>query len=1193
MHTFKLVGNIRMTKRLSFIIYCFTSVVTGSEQTSSAIHPDQESNPSPSSFTPLQETSSKKNNPFKWAWGTQSYQPLHLRQRRAPGLFPIFEKQVAFRQRFVSRAPKVFLDARYYLNNSRFSRYSLLPLFFNTQRRQRSVTHNDKTNSTDSCAPKSLSPPPPPPFVRLPVLVKEKNVYYQNIIERTYTKPMIKRVSSFIPPPPPPPQITTDMISARQKSRKVDQILKHPERSFAPTLDQIPETPDASLLKRTLESGDESLLAETKEKTHDFKYYPLLYFYQLTSRYVILDTEATGLGHGHAITEIGCVEIKNLQRTGNKFHVLINPERDVSAPAHKITGHTWKKLSKYPSFCGVSQNLLRFFGNSPLVLHNQHYDLKLINESLNYSEGTTIKLEKEHIVIDSQPFAKSLLPSNKVGLRALAQHFGIASESSNHRHAALDDAEMLTDVFMQLLKLNSGNFPNNSRWLQIPPYEFDKELQTLELSPGKYTFQNLGFNLPLPKSLFFSMNMFHPKFFENFPAIIMLFKGSNNSPKGVLVKYDFNNQPLKYKEDPTSESEVVRDKQKLFFGVAEDATLDVHSGSPKVTFVGQIINALIAKEILQGDRSTTLLRNLNIDSDYDIKACVDLVYLPSLTFDIKMRRLIVLVDHLSTSDAQLSVIITKMLEKMNNQSVGLFNKIKQQSNLVDYVIKLNGWDWSVTEDIAIGSQRQLTISSIEQPESLYITINMNEKTISINDMPIEQPNSILVTPPKISLEIIAITSEADGAKPAVQVFRSHKDLISRKFNSSTSIKSLKDLVSVNKTEVARKLYEQALEINQDSPVTQYFKKRRIDLPLPASFRWMSNVYHPWVERNLPLTLVPLYNEKNVIVGVHRLFCDNDGSVLKYTPIDESNPKKIPFKLSLGRTVGAAVEVFRDTVELDPKNDSNDNHVMLISEGIENALVARDVFVKTKREHPNIAKKLFKTLNIESSFSIKACVGINGLIDIPIDPKTQTIVILADNDYINPDAKQTMINTVKHFLKKSLRTFIVLPRKPDGGKIDLNDVLLNCEPQNSLLAVATVMSEAVEIRNIEELGDDNNIPLEVNLRRLAKPQPNASLQRDQSTTVTKALKTPLLAIPSLKVAPLEKKLSDVKSAVPLPKQPLNKENNEHKKGRVTATNEVTKEVQQPLTASPVDTQYKDLISDPFWHNNPITRNARRK
>lgn len=1182
-----------MTQRLSFFIYCFTSIVSGSEHISSSIHPIPEPLPLPSSNTTLPVIASNKYNQFKWGGGTHSYQPFNMRQRRSPELFSKVDMHVAFKQRFISLAPHVFFDPRQYLHNSRLSRHAPLPLFFNTQRRQRSETQDVPTKPIDSSRSKTLSPPPPPPFVRLPVTVRETNVYYQNIIDRTYTKPPLNRFSSLIPPPPPPPTITPEMSSSRLNSRRADQAFKNPDKSFSVTLEQIPETPDASLLKRTVESGEESLYSETKEKTSDFKYYPLLYFYQLTSRYVILDTEATGLGNGHAITEIGCVEIKNLQRTGNKFHVLINPERDVSSPAHKITGHTWKKLSKYPTFCGVSQNLLKFFGNSPLVLHNQHYDLKLINESLNYSEGTTIKLEKEHIVIDTQPFAKGLLPNNKVGLRALAQHFNIVGESSNHQHAALDDAELLTDVFMQLLKLNNGDFPTNSSWLQIPQYEFDKELQTLEHSPGKYTFQNLGFSQPLPKSLYFSMNMFHPKFFDNFPAIIMVFKGPNNTPKGVLVKYDFNNQPLKYKEDSTSESQVAHDKQKHFFGVAEDATLDVHSGSPTVTFVGQIINALIAKEVLQGERSTTLLKNLNIDSNYDIKACVDLVYLPSLTFDIKMRRLIVLVDHLSTNDAQLSIIVTKMLEKMNNQSVGLFNKIKQHSNLVDYVIKLNGWDWNVIEDIIIGSHRQLTISCEEQSESLYISINLNEKTISINDMPIDQPNSILITPPKISLEIIAITSEADGTKPAVQVFRSNKDFIAKKFNSSTLIKSLKDLVSVNKTEVARKLYEQALEITHDSPVTQYFKKRRIDLPLPASFRWMSNVFHPWVERNLPLTLVPLYNEKNVIVGVHRLFCDNDGSILKYTPVDESNPKKIPFKLSLGRTVGAAVEVFRDNVDLEPKGTSADNHVMLISEGIENALVARDVFVKTKRDHPKIAAQLFKTLNIQGSYSIKACVGINGLIDIPIDPKTESIVILADNDYINPDAKQTMINTVKHFLKKSLRTFIVLPTKPTGGKIDLNDVLLNSEPQNGLFAVATVMSEAVEIRNIEALGEDNNIPLEVNLRHLARPKPNLSVLSAQPSAVTQTLKTPMLAIPSLKVALPEKKLSEVKLAVPLPKQPLKKEHVETQKGRTTATNEGSMAVQLPPAISPVDTQYKDLISDPFWHNNPINRNARRK
>ena len=44
---------------------------------------------------------------------------------------------------------------------------------------------------------------------------------------------------------------------------------------------------------------------------------------------VVLDTETTGLSvsEGHRIVDIGCLELKDLMPTKNKFHCYINPER--------------------------------------------------------------------------------------------------------------------------------------------------------------------------------------------------------------------------------------------------------------------------------------------------------------------------------------------------------------------------------------------------------------------------------------------------------------------------------------------------------------------------------------------------------------------------------------------------------------------------------------------------------------------------------------------------------------------------------------------------------------------------------------------------------------------------------------------------------------------------------------------------
>ena len=57
---------------------------------------------------------------------------------------------------------------------------------------------------------------------------------------------------------------------------------------------------------------------------------------------VVLDTETTGLSvvEGHRIVEIGCIELKDLIPTKNKFHCYLNPERKVSEQALKVHGYT-------------------------------------------------------------------------------------------------------------------------------------------------------------------------------------------------------------------------------------------------------------------------------------------------------------------------------------------------------------------------------------------------------------------------------------------------------------------------------------------------------------------------------------------------------------------------------------------------------------------------------------------------------------------------------------------------------------------------------------------------------------------------------------------------------------------------------------------------------------------------------------
>ena len=61
---------------------------------------------------------------------------------------------------------------------------------------------------------------------------------------------------------------------------------------------------------------------------------------------IILDTETTGLSvlDGHRIVEIGCIELKDLIPTKNKFHCYLNPERTVTQVNFYLNKKSLKKL---------------------------------------------------------------------------------------------------------------------------------------------------------------------------------------------------------------------------------------------------------------------------------------------------------------------------------------------------------------------------------------------------------------------------------------------------------------------------------------------------------------------------------------------------------------------------------------------------------------------------------------------------------------------------------------------------------------------------------------------------------------------------------------------------------------------------------------------------------------------------------
>ena len=166
------------------------------------------------------------------------------------------------------------------------------------------------------------------------------------------------------------------------------------------------------------------------------------------TRQIILDTETTGLDvtRNHKIIEIGCIELINRKFTGNKFHMYLNPMREIDQGAISVHGITNEFLKDKPLFDDVRKDLLKFIDDSELVIHNAPFDIGFLEHEFKRAKH---KIEISSIckIFDTLVYARKLHPGQKNSLDALCKRYGV-DNSSRDFHGALLDARILGDVYL-------------------------------------------------------------------------------------------------------------------------------------------------------------------------------------------------------------------------------------------------------------------------------------------------------------------------------------------------------------------------------------------------------------------------------------------------------------------------------------------------------------------------------------------------------------------------------------------------------------------------------------------------------------------------------------------------------------------------------------------------------------------------
>lgn len=166
-------------------------------------------------------------------------------------------------------------------------------------------------------------------------------------------------------------------------------------------------------------------------------------------RQIVLDTETTGLdaSAGHRIIEIGCIEIVNRKITNNRYHVYLNPQREIDPGAVEVHGLTTEFLASKPLFADIVQEFVDFISGAELVIHNAPFDVGFINAELKSLGDNWHTTEYYSKVFDTLTLARDLHPGQRNSLDALCRRYDI---DNTHRelHGALLDAELLADVYL-------------------------------------------------------------------------------------------------------------------------------------------------------------------------------------------------------------------------------------------------------------------------------------------------------------------------------------------------------------------------------------------------------------------------------------------------------------------------------------------------------------------------------------------------------------------------------------------------------------------------------------------------------------------------------------------------------------------------------------------------------------------------
>ena len=191
------------------------------------------------------------------------------------------------------------------------------------------------------------------------------------------------------------------------------------------------------------------------------------YLYKLPpkgGRYIVLDTETTGLGDSAQVVELGAHEIINGKLTGNQFHIYIRPRVQMDKNVisiHKITNSFYDEYYS-DVYESDKQNLLnfsKFVGNSLIFAHNAPFDMGVLNTELKYWGLNEIPTKRYRcsmrIFMDIIGKIDIKYSNTFTSLTNCCEYFNLKSSNTNFHNALFDSfmtSRMICKIYETLDK---------------------------------------------------------------------------------------------------------------------------------------------------------------------------------------------------------------------------------------------------------------------------------------------------------------------------------------------------------------------------------------------------------------------------------------------------------------------------------------------------------------------------------------------------------------------------------------------------------------------------------------------------------------------------------------------------------------------------------------------------------------------